>query len=145
MTIAALTLAVSLVKEFEGLRLSVYRCPAGLWTVGYGHTGPDVYPGQTITAEQAEILLLKDLKVADDAVTRRVKVALTDPQRAALISFIFNLGESKFAGSTLLKKVNAGDYAAVPAQLALWIHALGKPLPGLVRRRAAESEMWTRQ
>lgn len=121
---------------------------SGTLTIGYGHTGPDVYPGQVITQEQAEQLLYKDLAPAEQAVSTLVKVQLNDNQFAALVSFTFNAGVQALRGSTLLKKLNAGDYSSVPAQLALWNKTTidGKKLTsgGLKNRRAAESGLWVK-
>lgn len=138
--------AVELVKRHEGLRLEAYLCPAGVCTIGYGHTGPDVKMGQRITKAEAERLLREDMRWATDLVDTRVKVHLSQPQRCALISFAFNVGEGAFGSSTLLKKLNAGDYAAVPAQMARWNKAKVKGkltvLPGLVTRRAEEAALF---
>ena len=147
MTRAVNGAGLALVREFEMLRLNAYKCPAGVWTIGYGHTG-DVYPGQRITAEQAETLLRGDLAKAGRDVERLVHVPLTANQFAALASFVFNTGPGSFAKSTLRKKLNAGLYDAVPSELARWVKATDpktgqkRPLPGLVRRRAAEAALW---
>jgi lysozyme len=132
---------LELVKSFEGLRLQAYRDAVGIWTIGYGHT-PGVKAGQTITEAQASQFLVADLADAESAVERFVTVPLNDNQFAALVSLTFNIGTEAFRRSTLRKKLNAGDYAAVPAQLALWIKGAGKTLPGLVRRRKAEADLW---
>ncbi len=130
----------------EGLRLAAYLCPADKWTIGYGHTGSDVKPGMRITAERAVELLEADLALAATVVRRHVRVPLSAPQEAALIDFVFNLGEGNFATSTLLRKLNAGDYAAVPAQLRRWtkgrVKGVLKDLPGLIDRREAEVNLW---
>lgn len=136
------------IKLWEGLRLKAYQDQAGVWTIGFGHTGPDVHEGLEITEEQAEELLLEDLQEAQAAVGRYVKVELTDNQYGALVSFVFNVGGGAFRNSTLLKKLNAGDYAAVPGQLARWnkITVGGKKVTneGLVNRRAAEAGLWAK-
>jgi len=130
----------------EGLRLVAYLCPANKWTIGYGHTGPDVKPGMRITAERAVALLEADLTSAATVVRRLVRVPLSASQEAALIDFVFNFGESKFASSTLLRVLNAGNHAAVPAQLRRWTKALVKgvmrDLDGLITRREAEVKLW---
>lgn len=136
--------AVDLVKQFEGLYLSVYLCPAGVPTIGYGHTA-GVALGQTITAEQAEQFLTTDLTSAAASVDRLVKVALTPQQRGALASFVFNLGAGNLQDSTLLKLLNGGDYAGAAGEFGKWVHADGKVLPGLVRRRAAEAALFQGQ
>lgn len=140
---------LDLVKQCEGLRTEAYRCPAGVWTIGYGHTD-GVSPGRTVTEIEAERLLLQDLAEAGEQVERLVRVPLTDHQFSALVSFVFNAGPGSLESSTLLRRLNAGDYDAVPSELARWVKATnprtGKKvtLPGLVRRRAMEGELWLR-
>jgi lysozyme len=133
--------AAKLIRRFEGLRLDAYRCPAGVWTVGYGHT-KDVLPGLTVTVPEAEALLLEDMDTADEAIRRHCTAYLRNNQRAALISFIFNVGAGAFAKSTLLRKLNQGDHASVPAELLRWNKASGTVLRGLVLRREAEANLW---
>lgn len=137
--------AVALVKRFEGLRLEPYRDAAGFWTVGYGHlvsrdrgtTRPAV-----IDAEQAEALLAADLGRTARQVGRLIRVPVEEGQYGALVSFAFNVGSAALAASTLLRKVNAEDHAAVPGQFLRWTMAGGRKLPGLVRRRTAEAAMY---
>lgn len=118
----------------------------GTLTIGYGSTGAHVRPGMTITEDRADALLREDLDRFERAVDRLVKVALTDNQFAALVAFAFNVGEDKggFATSTLLKKLNAGDYASVPRELMKWVSSKGRRLQGLVNRRSAEAGLWAR-
>lgn len=131
-----------LIISFEGIRLEAYKCPAGVWTIGVGSTVPVVHPGEVITKQQALARFDKDLSKFENAVDRLVKVTLTQNQFDALVSFTFNVGEGALAKSTLLKKLNAGQYDAVPAELMKWTKGGGKELPGLVRRRRAEAAMW---
>ncbi|MDD3029225.1 MAG: lysozyme [Alphaproteobacteria bacterium] len=133
--------ALDLVKIFEGLRLSAYLCPAGKWTIGYGHTR-GVAQGQAITKEQAEAFLVGDLTKAAIPIDQCVDVPLSRRQFAALISFVFNVGAGNFKRSTLLKQLNQGLYDRVPAQLARWNKSKGRVLDGLSRRRAAEAALW---
>ncbi len=133
---------VDLIKGFEGLRLQAYRDPAGVWTIGYGHTGGDVRPGMTISPARAEELLRHDTGWAQDAVRRSVKVPLTQGQFDALTSFTYNLGAGALASSTLVKKLNTGDYAGAQKEFGRWVHAGGEVLLGLVRRRAAEAKLF---
>jgi lysozyme len=135
--------AADLIRQFEGLRLTAYRCPAGLWTCGFGHTC-DVTEQTTCTAEEAEKWLAEDLREAERIVSGYVTAPLTDNQRAALESFVYNVGAGAFRKSTLLRKLNAGDYPGVAAEFERWVHASGhkEPLPGLVKRRAAERELF---
>lgn len=135
---------LALVRAYEGLRLEAYQDTSGVWTIGYGHA-QGVRPGDRISAERAELLLQADMMAAGQAVTRLVKVPLTDHQFAALVSFVFNEGEGRFANSTLLRKLNQGGYGLVPSCLRSWIFDNGKVLPGLVRRRAAEAALWSIQ
>lgn len=130
------------IKRFEGLRLTAYQDVGGVWTVGYGHTGPDVFEGRTIGAGQADALLRFDVRSAEDAVNELVAVPLSQAQFDALVSFTFNLGAANLRMSTLLKRLNAGEYDSVPSELMKWVHAKGKVVGGLVSRRAAEGALW---
>ena len=132
---------LDLIKQFEGLYLQAYRCPAGVPTIGYGHTA-GVAMGQTITQQQADDYLRRDVRQFERAVERQVSVPLTQGQFDALVSFAFNLGEGALAQSTLLRLLNAGDYAGAAAQFDRWNKAGGRVLPGLVRRRAAERALF---
>ncbi len=132
---------LALVKQWEGLKTRAYLDVAGIWTVGYRHTSaagaPAVTPTMVITEAKAEEILLADLTKFEERVSRLVKVRLTDNQFAVLVSFDFNTG--KLDKSTLLKKLNAGDYDAVPLELMKWVNADGKRVKGLVNRRASEA------
>lgn len=132
---------LDLIKSFEGLRLSAYKCPADVWTIGYGTTA-GVKEGQIITKERAEELLRDDVKRFEDQVLRLVKVPLTQGQLDALVSFTYNLGAANLGNSTLLRLLNAGDYKGAAAQFGRWTKAGGKELPGLVKRRAAERSLF---
>lgn len=137
---------LELIKAHEGLRLKAYKCPAGVWTIGYGHTSaagrPTVTPSFKITVEEAEAILRNDLKKFEDVVKRLVKVELTDNQFSALVSFVYNVGEGNFAKSSVLKALNSKQFDLVPSKLALWNKGNGKVLPGLVKRRAAEAALF---
>jgi lysozyme len=132
--------AVALARTFEGCKLSAYQDAGGVWTIGYGHTGIIACPGATIAQKDADDLLVHDLIVAGAAVERHVspKVALTDNQFAALVDFVFNLGEGRFESSELLELLNRGDFAGAAGQFQRWCHQGGHILPGLQRRRNAE-------
>ena len=132
---------IELIRHFEGCRLDAYLCPAGVWTIGYGHTA-DVKEGDSIDQEAAEAFLIEDLETFEQAVTRLVEVPLTQQQFDALVSWTFNLGAGNLAESTLLKKLNNYQYAEVPEQMMRWVRAGGKVLDGLVRRRAAEAALF---
>jgi lysozyme len=131
---------IALIKAHEGMRLAAYRCPANVLTIGFGSTGPHVKEGMRITRNEAEQLLMKDVARFEARVNRLVKVPLTQGQFDALVSFDFNTGA--LHSSTLLKRLNAGNHAAVPAQLMRWTKGGGRELPGLVRRRRDEAELW---
>ena len=136
---------VRLVHEFEGCKLEAYPDPGTggePWTIGFGSTGPDIGPGTVWTQEEADARFLDDLTKFGDGVDRLVRVPLTDNQFAALVSFAYNVGLGALAGSTLLRKLNAGDYQGAADQLPRWNKAAGRVLPGLVRRRAAERELF---
>jgi len=138
--------AIEKIKQWEGLRLRSYQDSAGIWTIGYGHTSDAAFkvgPGQTITEAKAAELLRLDLREAEQAVDDAVTVSLTDNQFGALVSFTFNVGAAALRKSALLKKLNAGAYDAVPAELAKWNKAGGKVVQGLVNRRAAEAGLWS--
>lgn len=134
----------ALIRKAEGDRLTAYYCPAGVLTIGVGHTGPDVKPGMTITQAQSDALLSADLAKFEAAVSRNVKVPLTQNQFDALVSFTYNLGEGALRSSTLLRMLNAGDYTGAAAQFARWDKAGGKVLAGLTKRRAAEAALFSR-
>ena len=133
-------------KQWEGLRTNAYQDSGGVWTIGYGHTAaagtPAPHQGMVITASEAEDILLKDLTQYEAAVENNVKVKLNDNQFAALVSFAFNVGINAFKNSTLLKKLNQGNFDAVPTELMKWTKAGGKKLQGLVNRRRAEGYLW---
>lgn len=137
---------IDLIKQFEGVRLESYVCPAGILTIGVGHTSaagpPKVVPEMKITYQEANEILARDLVKYESAVDRLVTVPLSQNQFDALVSFTFNVGEGALAKSTLLKKLNAGKYSEVPAELMKWTKGGGRELPGLVRRRRAECAMW---
>jgi lysozyme len=136
----------NLLKKFEGCKLKAYRCPAGICTIGYGHTSaagkPLVNDGMTITQEQAEEILKRDLERYETAVALLVKPDLTQNQFDVLVDFAYNAGVGNLKSSTMLKKINSGDLDAVPDELMKWTKGGGKVLPGLVRRRQAEGAWW---
>jgi lysozyme len=135
---------LAIIREFEGLRLHAYPDPASggePYTLGYGHT-LDVDPGDNCTLEEAEQWLLDDCADAEVAVLKHVRVPLSQGQLDALISFVFNLGDGNFHKSTLLRKLNAGDYVGAWQEFPRWNKAAGKVMPGLSRRRAAEAKLF---
>jgi lysozyme len=132
---------INLIKVAEGLDLKAYQDTGGVWTIGVGHTGPDVHAGLVITEARADELLRRDLTTAEDAV-RRLFPTTTQNQFDALVSFTFNLGEGQVAGSTLRRKHNAGDYDGARAEFGRWNKDNGKVLNGLTKRRAAEAKLY---
>lgn len=131
-----------LIKSFEGLELKAYKDSVGVTTIGYGSTGSHVSMGMTITKEQAEQLLKKDLERFEKGVSDIVKVPLNQNQFDALVSFSFNLGLGSLKSSTLLKKLNFSDYIGASKEFERWNRAGGKVLAGLTRRRIAERDLF---
>lgn len=130
-----------LIRQFEGLRLTAYRCPSGIWTIGYGHTS-GVKPDDTITQAQANELLEKDVNEVE-AYLNRAQLNINQNQFDALTSFIFNIGQTAFTASTMLKLIRKNpNNPAIAAQFSRWIHSNGKVLPGLQRRREEESKLY---
>ena len=133
---------INLIKKFEGLRLAAYLCPAGVWTIGYGHT-KGVKKGQVITQLEADNLLKEDLSSFEKGVTSLIKSNINQNQFDSLVSFAFNLGLANLKSSTLLKKVNANpNDITIVDEFIRWIYAGGKPLEGLKRRRQAEAYLY---
>jgi lysozyme len=136
---------IALIKSMEGLRLDAYPDPAtgsDPWTIGYGHTGPEVRRGMTITEETAEQLLRNDCTKFEDCVTDALEVEVAQHQFDALVSFAFNVGCAAFMSSTMLKLLNAGNFEAAEQQFKRWDKAAGKVMAGLTRRRAAEADLF---
>jgi lysozyme len=133
---------LALTKSFEGLRLEAYQDVGGVWTVGYGHTGPDLLAGMKISQADADAMLRADLSVAVACVNRGVTEEISQPQFDALVDFCFNVGRGNFLQSSLLRKLNLGDFQGAAAQFLLWVNAGGKRVEGLARRRQAERAMF---
>ena len=132
---------LDLIKKYEGLRLEAYKCPAGVWTIGYGHT-KGVVKGMKISKEEAEKLLQQDVSVFELQVINTVG-KLSDCKIDALVSFAYNVGIAAFRNSTLCRKVKANsDDPAIRNEFMKWIYAGGKKLQGLERRRKEEAEMY---
>lgn len=137
--------AIKLIKEFEGLRTKAYQCSAGVWTIGYGHTGKDVYPGLVITEDEAERILVDDLGFFADGVADILDekgIDCSENEYCALVSFAFNCGLKALRNSTLIKKLAKGDYEGASAEFMRWNRAGGKVVRGLTRRRAAERDLF---
>lgn len=140
----AMAIAAVLIPALEGKENKPYQDVVGVWTVCYGHTGSDIIKSKTYTDAECQALLNKDLVPFARSVERSVKVPATEYQKAALISFSYNVGVSAFERSSLLRKLNAGDYAGACDGLRQWIYAGGKEWKGLMSRREIEREvcMW---
>lgn len=133
---------LDLIRAFEGLRLTAYKCPAGVWTIGYGSTGPHVKEGLTITEGWADALLRKDVERFEEGVEALVKADIGQNEFDALVAFSFNVGLGNLGQSTLLRLLNQSDYMGAAAQFGKWVYAGKKVLPGLVRRRQAEAALF---
>ena len=142
--------AIDKIKELEGCSLTPYQDIGGVWTIGYGHTGrngikplPDEIKNiESITQDQANDILLKDLSVFENTVTNAVSVPINDNQYSSLVSFAFNVGGNAFRKSTLLKELNNENYDKIPSELLRWIYTNGKVVKGLKARRLIESAIW---
>jgi lysozyme len=141
--------ALAIIREFEGCRLTAYKCPAGVWTIGWGATGPGIYKGVVWTQDQADRRLLSDVAATAHGVSQLLGNApTTQGQFDALISFAYNVGTDidsdstpeGLGDSTLLKKHLRGDFAGAAAEFPKWNKAKGRILPGLTKRR--EKEEW---
>ena len=135
-------IAAPLIKEFEGLRLEAYRCPAGVLTIGWGHTGSDVEFGTRITAHQADQLLTLDMEKIKKQLIPAIKIAVTAGQFEALISLAFNVGAGAVIRSKLLSKLNAGHPEEAIKEFDDWNRCNGKVSAGLTRRRKAEAKVF---
>lgn len=137
---------ISLIKEFEGCKLKAYQDSVGVWTLGYGWTQPvdgrKIGPGMVIDQATAERLLKCGLVQYEQGVNQLVKVIITQGQFDALVSFSYNLGLRSLSTSTLLRKLNAGDKQGAADEFGKWVSAGGVRLNGLVKRRAAERELF---
>ena len=132
---------IDLIKHFEGCELKAYKCPAGVWTIGYGHT-KGVEPGDEWSEDHANHMLEVELEEYEGYVSKYVTAPLGQNQFDALVSWTYNLGGGNLSASTMLKVLNAGEYDEVPNQMLRWNKAGGKVLEGLTRRRQAEGDMF---
>lgn len=130
----------SLIKFFEGLRLKAYQCSAKVWTIGWGHT-KGVSAGQEITKPQAEVIFDRDVAQYDTAVFR-LAPELNKNQHSACVSLAFNMGIGAFQRSTLRMMANRGEHEAAAMEFHKWVRGGGRILPGLVKRRSAEAQMY---
>lgn len=143
-TYSASELCYDLIREFEGFASKPYVCPGKKLTIGYGHVIKKGEVLDHITKRQGYELLIKDVEVFEAHIRKTVKVDITQHMFDALVSFTFNLGGANFNKSTLRKKLNQGNYKGAQEEFSKWIYARKKILPGLVRRREAEAELFGR-
>lgn len=136
--------AMDFIEAWEGCKLVAYKCPAGIWTIGVGHTGPDVHEGDEITYAQSRELLRKDIEAVVKALAPFVNVHVTEGQYVALVSLAFNVGASYVVHNCprLMRALNAGDVEQAAYQFLDITKAGGKELPGLVRRRKSEAKLF---
>jgi lysozyme len=135
---------LALIRKFEGLRLKPYRCPAGVPTIGYGHTGPDVRMDmKPISEADAEAMLHRDADVFYRAAGKLSPLLWLegDAKHSAIADFCFNLGTTRYKASTLKRRIDAGDWHGATEELQKWVWGGGKKLPGLIARRAAEAAL----
>jgi lysozyme len=130
-----------LIKHFEGCVLEAYQDSGGVWTIGYGSTGWDVYPGLTWTQEQADERMERDARKFAVRALRLSPGLSSSSARCAIADFCYNLGSGNYKASTLRRKINAGDMQGAAKEIMRWVHCRGKVLPGLVKRRAAERQL----
>ena len=133
---------IEIIKKHEGIRLVAYRCPANVWTIGYGHTRT-AKSGMVISGDQADKLLMADIEMAERAVNQLVVSNINQNQYDALVSFVFNVGRGNFEKSTLKSMVNNDpNDKQISLEFKRWVYAAKKLLPGLVRRRDEESQLY---
>lgn len=138
---------IAKIKKFEGFRANAYQCSAGVWTIGYGSTryenGEEVKPGDSIFKDEATRLFKYKLRsIYEPIIHDLVKVELNQNQFDALVSFVYNIGESQLKKSTLLKKLNQQDYEGASEEFEKWVYAGGQKLPGLINRREQEKTLF---
>lgn len=136
---------IDLIKSFEGCKLKAYPDPATKsdpWTIGYGHTGPEVVKGLVWTQEEADRALNKDLDKFCKSLTSIIKCKLSENQFSALVSLVYNIGTGNFRKSTLLKLINTNELSKAALEFPKWSKANGKQMAGLLRRRLAEQELF---
>lgn len=133
---------LSLTEQFEGFSSTAYQDQGGVWTIGYGHTGSDVYSGLQITETQAQIYLLNDVKEAENCVNENVTIELNQNEFDALVDFVFNCGCGAFKSSTLLRMLNNGDIESASHEFVRWDKCNGEVIAGLLRRREDEGKLF---
>jgi len=134
-------IGIDLIKQFEGCETEAYKCPAGVWTIGYGHI-KGVQEGDVITETQAHEMLVEELKEYESYILNAVEVDLNQNQFDAMVSWVYNLGPTNLKSSTLLQELNSKNYNAAAQEITKWNKAGGKVLTGLVKRREAEASLF---
>jgi len=135
-------IGIMLIKEYEGCETTAYKCPAGVWTIGYGHI-KGVQEGDVITEVQAHDMLIEELVEYEGYINKEVTVDLNQNQFDAMVSWVYNLGSGNLRSSTLLVELNKGNYQAVPIEIKRWNKAAGEVLAGLTKRRHSEAELFS--
>ncbi len=130
------------IEDVEGCKLFAYLDTGGVWTIGVGHTGPEVVKGLTWTMQQVTEALIKDTETAQNAVNKLVRVPITQNQFDALVSFVFNVGVGAFTKSTLLRKLNVMDYHGASKEFPRWNKDNGREILGLTKRRLLEQSLF---
>jgi lysozyme len=137
---------LELIRAFEGFSPTAYLCPANLWTIGYGHVLRGAMLAEKLSLRwseaDGEAQLQSDCRVFERAVSRLIHVPLSQPQFDALVAFTYNVGSAALQRSTLRQRLNRGEYTAVPSEMMRWVHAGGRRLAGLERRRRAEAALF---
>lgn len=133
----------ALIKSFEGCKLEAYKDGGGVWTIGWGHTGPHIGPDIVWTQEEADSVFLSDVEKFEDCVEAAIEREVTQEQFDAMVSLAFNIGCKAFLGSTLVRLVNGGNVDAAAGQFVRWNKDNGQVIAGLTRRRLAEEQLFT--
>lgn len=133
---------IALLKQLEGCELKAYKCPRGVWTIGYGHTGPDITAGKIITQKQADETLEHDLKKFCKGICSLIKVEVTQNQFDAIVCLTFNIGIGALGGSTLLRLLNEEKYFEAAQQFDRWVYVGKEKSDGLIRRRKIEKDLF---
>jgi lysozyme len=132
----------ALTEDFESCRLTAYQDVKGIWTIGWGHTGPDVHEGLVWTQAQADAAQLADVQTAQNCANNIITIPISQNENDAVVDWIYNVGCGAAEGSTLIRDLNAGQIESAAAQFDAWDHASGKVVAGLLRRRQAETELF---
>lgn len=132
-----------MIKRYEGFRFKAYKCPAGVWTIGYGHT-KGVKRGDYTTHPSAERMLLQDISEIEEQLSKLITTELSQNQWDAIVSFVYNIGVGAFSRSTLLRRLNAGEFEKCSTEIQKWVYCKGVVVEGLKRRRIAEAELFCR-